>query len=134
MTFLLDTNVVSELRKPRPHGAVLRWINQHPESHLRLSVVTLGEIQSGIERTRDLNPAKAAELEAWLDELAAQSHVLPLDTRVMRTWARLLHRKSDHHIEDALIAATALVHGLTVATRNTADFRIFGVALINPFA
>jgi len=134
MTYLLDTNVVSELRKRKPHGAVLSWIHDLPEESLRLSVVTLGEIQAGIERTRELDPDKADELEAWLDDLAATSHVISIDTAIMRRWAKLMYGKPDHHLEDALIAATALVHGLTVATRNVADFRPFGVKLINPFS
>ncbi len=134
MKYLLDTNVVSELRKPRPHGAVVEWIREVPEDSLRLSVVTVGEIQAGIERTRELDATKADELESWLEDLAATSHVIEIDASIMRKWAKLMHRRPDHHLEDALIAATALVHDLTVATRNVADFKALGVRLVNPFS
>jgi len=134
MAYLLDTNVVSELRKRKPHGAVLAWVRKLPEESLRLSAVTLGEIQAGIERTRGLDPAKADELEAWLNDLAATSSVIDIDATIFRHWAQLMHRRPDQHLEDALIAATALVHDLTVATRNVADFKVFGVKLINTFS
>ena len=131
--FLLDTNVVSELRKPKPHGAVLAWIAQAADADLHLSAVTIGEIQAGIEITREQDPDKAAELSAWLDQLAAAYQVLPMDARVFRDWARLMHRQSDTLYEDAMIAATARVHGLTVVTRNVADFKALGVGVFNPF-
>ena len=131
--FLLDTNVVSELRKPKPHGAVLAWIAQADDADLHLSAVTIGEIQAGIEITREQDPHKAAELSAWLDQLAAAYQVLPMDGRVFRDWARLMHRQSDTLYEDAMIAATARVHGLTVVTRNVAEFKALGVGVFNPF-
>lgn len=131
--FLLDTNVVSELRKNKPHGGVLAWLDQAPESGLHLSAVTAGEIQAGIEITRKLDPAKAEEIQSWLDELTRSFPILPADAVVFRRWALLMHGRADHHLEDGLIAATALVHGLTVVTRNTKDFKPFGVALANPF-
>jgi predicted nucleic acid-binding protein len=120
--FLLDTNVVSELRRQRPHGAVLSWLRGTADGDLHLSAVTLGEIQAGIELTREQDPAKAAEIEAWTDLLAASWNVLPMDGKTFRAWARLMHRKSDALYEDAMIAATAVVHDLTVVTRNVADF------------
>ena len=132
--YLLDTNVISELRKPKPHGAVVAWIEATPDADLHVSVVTLAEIQAGIELTRDQDPQKAAELEAWLDLVAESYNVLDMDSATFREWARLMHRRSDTLYEDAMIAATARMHGLTVATRNTADFKHFGVALFDPFA
>lgn len=131
--YLLDTNVVSELRRPRPHRAVLNWIMDVPADRLFLSAVTVGEIQAGIEITREQDAAKTRELEAWLDQVVASYGVLSMDVAAFREWARLRHRKSDTLIEDAMIAATAVVHGLTVATRNVRDFKVLGVALFNPF-
>lgn len=133
MAYLLDTNVVSELRKPKPHGAVVAWIQAIPEQALFVASITIGEIQAGIEITRFQNPAKAGEIEAWLNELVAVQNVIPADAAIFRRWARLMHGRPDHHLEDALIAATALTHDLTVATRNTKDFESFGVSLVNPF-
>ena len=133
IVYLLDTNVVSELRRPRPHGAVLDWISDVPAEQLFMSAVTVGEIQAGIEITREQDAAKAAELEAWLDKVLASFGVLPMDAPTFREWARLMHRKSDTMTEDAMIAATATVHRLTVVTGNVSDFGQFGVQLQNPF-
>lgn len=131
--FLLDTMVISELRRQRPHGAVLAWLKGVDDADLRLSAVTLGEIQAGIEMTRKQNPMRAGELEAWLDAVAASWNVLPLDGVIFRRWAQLMHGRSDDLIEDAMIAATAAVHGLTVVSRNVRDFRHFGVKTFDPF-
>lgn len=131
--YLLDTNVVSELRKPKPHGAVLAWFDALEDTQLHLCAVTIGEIQAGIELTREQDEAKALELEAWLALVAASYNVLPMDAAAFRAWAQLMHRKSDTVYEDAMIAATAKIHGLTVVTRNVADFKAFGVPLLNPF-
>ena len=132
--YLLDTNVVSELRKPRPHGGVVAWLESIDDAQLFLSAVTLGEIQAGIELTREQDAEKASEIEAWLELLSGAYNVLPMDAATFRAWARLMHRKSDTLYEDAMIAATAKVHGLTVATRNVADFNALGVQVFNPFA
>lgn len=132
--YLLDTNIVSELRKPRPHGGVLAWLEHVDNRHLHLSAVTLGEIQAGIEITREQDPAKAAEIEAWADRVAETWNVLPMESADFRIWAKLTHRQSDALLEDAMIAATALRRDLTVVTRNVKDFRSFGVKLLNPFA
>jgi hypothetical protein len=101
---------------------------------LHLSAVTIGEIQAGIEITREQGETKAGELTAWLDQVADACNVLPMDGAVFREWARLMHRKSETLYEDAMIAATARVHGLTVVTRNVADFKPFKVPLLNPFS
>lgn len=132
--YLLDTNIVSELRKPKPHGGVVAWLESVDDAHLHLSAVTIGEIQAGIELTRQQDPAKAADIEAWLDMLATAYNVLPMDAATFRRWARLMHRQSDTLYEDAMIAATAQIHGLTVATRNEADFKALGMEVVNPFA
>lgn len=131
--YLLDTNVVSELRKPKPHGGVLAWLQSLDDSQLYVSAVTLGEIQAGIEMTREQDPDKARHIEGWLNQLADSYHILPMNADAFRAWARLMHRKSDTLYEDAMIAATALSHGLTVATRNVTDFQSLGMHVINPF-
>lgn len=131
--YLLDTNVVSELRKPKPHGAVLAWFRGLEDSQIHLSAVTVGEIQAGIELTREQDGAKALEIDEWLERVAASYNVLPMDAAAFRAWAQLMHRRSDTVYEDAMIAATAQIHGLTVVTRNVADFKTFGIPLLNPF-
>ena len=131
--YLLDTNIVSELRKHRPHGDVLAWLESLDNAQLYLSAVSLGEMQAGIELTREQDPNKAKEIEAWLELVAGAYNVLPMDAPTFRMWARLMHRKSDTLYEDAMIAATAKVHGLTIATRNVADFNGLGLEVFNPF-
>ncbi|AEG94466.1 type II toxin-antitoxin system VapC family toxin [Ramlibacter tataouinensis] len=131
--YLLDTNVVSELRRPKPHGGVVAWLRGVDDLHLHLSAVTVGEIQAGIELTREQDPAKAASLEQWLASLANAYNVLPMDASALRAWAVMMPRRSDTLYEDAMIAATAQVHGLAVVTRDVSDFKAFGVPLFNPF-
>jgi predicted nucleic acid-binding protein len=131
--YLLDTNVVSELRRVRPHGAVVAWLESVGDKDLHLSAVTIGEIQAGIEITREQDRDKAAEIEAWLEQVAETYNILSMDARTFRSWARLMHRRSDRLIEDAMIAATAAVHNLTVVTRNVRDFEDLGVHTLNPF-
>ena len=131
--YLLDTNVVSELRKPRPHGAVVAWLAAQSDESLFLSAVTLGELQSGIERTRRQDSTKAQEMDLWVEQLAESMQVLPMDSACFREWGRLIDRKSNDVIEDAMIAATSRVHHLIVATRNESDFKQFDVQILNPF-
>ncbi|MDD2776357.1 MAG: type II toxin-antitoxin system VapC family toxin [Gallionella sp.] len=131
--YLLDTNIISELRRPKPHGGVVAWLESVEDKDLYLSAVTLGEIQAGIELTRTQDAAKAAQIEQWLNQVAQTFNVLPMDGGIFRAWAKLMHHTSDTLYEDAMIAATAQVHHLTVVTRNVADFRTFNVELLNPF-
>lgn len=131
--YLLDTNIISELRKFKPHGAVVTWVKSIEDKDLYLSAVTVGEIQAGIEITREQDASKALQIEQWLDQVADTYNVLAMDSTVFRQWAKLMHRTSDTLYEDAMIAATAKVHHLTVVTRNVADFKSFGVKLLNPF-
>jgi toxin FitB len=132
--YLLDTNVVSELRRQRPHGAVVAWLRSLDQRELFISAVTLGELQAGIEVTRERDAAKAVEIEAWVDRISETWNILPMDAATFRMWAKLMHRRSDDLIEDAMIAATARVHGLRVVTRNVKDFRDFDVSVLNPYA
>ena len=104
-----------------------------PAEQLFVSAVTVGEIQAGIEITREQDAAKAEELEVWLDKVLASYGVLPMDAPTFREWARLMHRRSNTITEDAMIAATAIVHRLTVVTRNVRDFSELGVELQNLF-
>jgi predicted nucleic acid-binding protein len=131
--YLLDTNVVSELRRQRPHGAVVAWLRSLDQRDLFISAATLGELQAGIEVTRERDATKATEIEAWVDRVSETWNILPMDTATFRMWARLMHRRSDDLIEDAMIAATARVHSLRVVTRNVKDFKHFGVSVLNPY-
>ena len=112
---------------------MVAWLRDVPDSALHVSAVTLGELQARVEITRERDPGKAAEIEAWIDLVAETWNILAVDARVCRQWARLLHGRSDDLIEDAMIAATAQVHRLTVVTRNMRDFERFAVPTVNPF-
>jgi predicted nucleic acid-binding protein len=131
--YLLDTNVVSELRKPKPHGGVLAWLSGLKDDQIYLSAVTIAELQAGVERTRRQDPRKAGEIELWLEQLAGAYQVLPMDTDCFREWARVMDGKPNHLLEDVMIAATARVRQLIVATRNERDFAQLGVQIVNPF-
>jgi predicted nucleic acid-binding protein len=131
--YLLDTNVVSELRRAKPHGAVLAWLESVRAARLCVSAITVGELQSGVERVRVNDPDKAGQIEAWLDAAILAFEVLPVDAEIIRLWARLKRGRKDDHFEDASLAATAMVHGLTLVTRNVRDFAGFDLAIVNPF-
>ena len=131
--YLLDTNIVSELRKPKPHGGVVAWISAQDASSLYLSAMTIAELQRGIEMTREQDGEKAVEIEVWLEQLMFTGQVLAMDAAVCREWARVMHRRSDTLVEDAFIAATASVHRLVVVTRNVRDFKMLSVNTLNPF-
>ena len=131
--YLLDTNIVSELRKPRPHTGVIAWLEQVPDTSLYLSAVTVGEIQAGIEITRHQDIEKASIIEAWASQISQTYNILSMDAETFRIWAKLMHRESDTVYEDAMIAATAIQHHLIVVTRNIKDFKRFDVSVLNPF-
>ena len=132
--FLLDTVVLSELRKPKRDPGVVEWIEQQRTADLFLSVVSIGEIERGIARQQAENPDFAGELAAWLDQVLVfySDRILPFDLRAARRWGALAAAIGNNSA-DLMIAATALEHGLTVVTRNVADFAPTGVRTNNPF-
>jgi predicted nucleic acid-binding protein len=132
--YLLDTNVISELRKRKPHGAVTAWIESLGDSDIRIPAVAVAELQDGAEITRRQDRAKAIELEQWIDRVMATFVVLPMDGSMFRDWARLMSGKPDDLAADAMIAVTARAHQLIVATRNVKDFASFGVQVFDPFS
>jgi len=131
--YLLDTNVISELRKTKPHGSVVAWLESLNVEQIFLSAVTMGELQTGVELTRRQDVAKAREIESWLASVEASFAFVPMDPACFREWSRVMAGKADALREDAMIAATARVHDFTVATRDEKDFKHLGVKIINPF-
>ena len=137
MNILLDTCVISELIKPAPYALVLAWTADTPEGCCFLCAITLGEVMGGVSRL----PAgkRRSRLEAWFEGLLAryESRIIPVDAAVAREWGRLAgelaRRGAPTSMADGLIAATAIVHGLRLATRNIADFKPFGVQLVDPW-
>ena len=113
---------------------MVAWIEDVPSEDLYLSAVTVGEIQAGIELTRRQDSAKAEEIEAWLDRVLATYNVLALDAAAFRVWAKLMHRRSDTLMQDAMIAVCATVHRLIVVTRNVRDFDQLDVRTLDPFS
>jgi len=135
LSYLLDTNLISELRKrERGHAGVVRWAASVDPQDLHTSVLVIGEIRRGIELKRRADAAQAAALTLWLEKLRARlgARILPVDERVAEVWGRL---GVPHPLPaiDGLIAATAIVHSLTVVTRNIADLARAGVAVLDPF-
>lgn len=137
--FLIDTNVVSELRRPRPNPGVVSWFKAVHESELFVSDATLAEIAVGIARVE--NPSKREDLELWAERDFfpwARSRTLPADRRVLERWLSMMHSARSRQMTlsqpDALIAATADVSGLVVVTKNARDFAPTGVATFDPFS
>jgi len=132
--FLIDTIVLSELRRRQRDPGVVAWISRQRPEHCFLSVVSIGEIERGIARKRTSDAGFAQQLAGWLDQLLRLygDRLLPVDVGVARRWS-LLSAEIGHHGADLLIAATALERGLTVVTRNLRHFAPTGVAIINPW-
>ncbi|HWB31102.1 MAG TPA: type II toxin-antitoxin system VapC family toxin [Vicinamibacterales bacterium] len=135
MKALLDTNILSEIRKPRPNAAVLAWFDAQEADDLYVSVLTLGEIREGVDRLAARDEARARTLRRWLADLSVlyADRILPVDLAVAEDWGRL--RASAARtlpVIDAFLAATARVHGLTLVTRNEKDFRGIDVPVFNP--
>lgn len=133
MSFLLDTNVVSDLRKPSASALLLEWFDLQPANQLFLSIVTVGEIRQGVEQLRKRDARQAGHLDRWLKGLTQfyEDRLLYVDGSVMDEWGRMRARRTVP-VRDALIASTAKVHGLTLVTRNVRDFAGLGVPLLNP--
>ena len=131
--YLLDTNIMSELRRPRPHAGLIAWLSGVAPDQVFISAVTLGELQAGVENARQQDTGRAELIESWIDRVAASYNVLPMDGSAFRCWGKLMHGKPAELIADAMIAATAAVHNLTVVTRNLSDFERLGVPAFNPF-
>ncbi len=135
MRYLLDTNVVSELVRLRADEQVTAWLRGLRTNQIHISVLTIGEIRTGVQRLAPRDAARAAALETWVRGLEETygDRVLPVTLEVAQRWSSL-HGTRPLPVVDSLLAATALAHGLTVATRNTKDFRDTGVPVVNPFS
>jgi hypothetical protein len=134
VTFLLDTNIVSELRRKKPNLGVADWFDSVHASELYLSALVVGEIRQGIERLAARSPSRAKVLEKWLGQLINTygDRIAPITTEVAEVWGRL-NAKESLPVVDGLMAATALTHEWTLVTRNVRDVRATGVRLLNPF-
>jgi predicted nucleic acid-binding protein len=131
--YLLDTNVISEIRRPSRHGAVILWLGDQPPERIFVPSIAFLELQRGVELTKLQDPLKASDIERWIDEMSGSANVLDFDVAAAREYSRLARSKPDFVSEDAMIAAIARTQGLTVATRNIRDFKAFDVLLFNPF-
>lgn len=135
MSFLLDTNVISEVRRPRPSPSVAAWFAATPASVMFVSVMTMGEIRRGVEQLRPRDPGRAAQLDDWFADIGEhfRDRIVAVDIAVAQAWGRRQAAEPQGNV-DGLIAATALVRGWTVVTRNVRDFERSGVPTLNPFA
>lgn len=135
MKYLLDTNVLSETRRPRGDEGVKRWVSSTPAADLYLSVLVVGEVRRGIERLKRRDPDQAEVYEAWLGTVVRDyaDRILPVDAEAADEWGRM-SVPDPVPIVDGLMAATAKVRGMTFVTRNTADVERIGVALLDPFS
>jgi toxin FitB len=135
LSFLLDTNVVSEFAKAKPNPGVIAWLGSVPSTDLFLSVITLGEIRKGIERKRMTSPPDAVRLDAWFTTLVLRyrSRILPFDEQSADQWGRVMALHPTVPVEDSQLVATALQHNLTFATRNVRHIAQTGVAFVDPF-
>lgn len=125
--------MVSQLHKSKPHRAVVAWLEPLDDEQIFISSVTMGELQAGVELMRRQDAGKANEIESWLAVVERSFSSLDMDTTCFREWARLMARKPEVLRDDAMIAATARVRGLAVATRNEKDFRQLDAEVFNPF-
>ena len=134
MAYLLDTDVLSATRNRQRHAKDAAWLLTLSSNEVFLSVMTVGEIERGIEKQRQIDPTFAADLARWLDKLLLNyaDRILPVTSQIARRWG-ILSQQIGNSNADLIIAATALEHGLTVATRNTTHFEPTGVAVLNPF-
>jgi predicted nucleic acid-binding protein len=135
VSLLLDTNIVSELRKGvRANPDVRDWFETIHDFEIHLSVLTVGEVRRGIENLRTKDPKQATALERWLHRLTREhaERILPVDRRVVEQWGRLSAARSSSPV-DILMAATAIAHELVLVTRNVRDVSWTGVACLNPF-
>ena len=133
--YLLDTNVISELRKPQADARVVAWAKSVIAARMFISAITLKELETGVLRMERRDPVQGKVLRTWLKRHvmpAFDARILPVDAAVALRFAHL-HVSEQANESDALIAATALVHGLTVVTRNVSDFKSSGVPLLNPW-
>jgi hypothetical protein len=135
VSFLLDTNILAEVRKQRPHPGVRAWFESVEGPQLYLSVLVLGEVNQGIARLQRRDPRQAAVYATWLDKLRStfSDRLLPVSEAIALEWGRL-NSGRPLPVVDGLLAATARTHGLTLVTRNEADFAGVDIAILNPFA
>ena len=135
MTYLLDTNIVSEISKRTPNAGVLQWFDEAEDTDLFISGITVGEIRKGIEQKRRTDPNRAQRLETMLENIRTnyRNRIIPVSEEVAEEWGRMCMVYPNHAV-DNLLSATAKVHGLTLVTRNVRDIEIHDIAYLNPFS